>query len=605
MLFLAPVPGLKRPSWNVVGALLICAYGALLRLDAFTGKYGALDHPAWARVVTHDLAPLTQKLRPSTVLFGRVPQPYVGGDPYTYLKYAREMTSFYQPHVREPVFLATTRVALWSVDGQDAGISLASAAGSTAAIFATYLLGAALISPAGGLIAAALLAIEYDAITWGVDGWRDDTFTALFVFSVWALVRFRERASFPRALAVGLLGGAACLTRITALSFLVPALLWIAVERRAEGRLRLERTAVAAGILAALIAPYLVSCAIASGDPLLAVNYHTGYYRYAEGLSNAAPMSAAEYLRTKIVRRPFAATDVAVTGLFVRPVETKWRLYDIWIRGLAAALRWAAVIGLALWLFSATGRFMLVVLTTALLPYAFTWNLGGGGEWRFTMHVYSIYLAAAVHALFSIVRFVMSIVRRPSAEAAVAWRPLAWRTTALAAAAAIVAIGYAALPWFVKREAITSGEAVNIEPGPRDGIFFRSGWTAPHADGMVVVRVSRAARTSVHFPLPEKRSYEVALRLDPVSAERQKRVTVLLNRQLLGRIALTWNPERVGTYRLSLPADRVRAGDNELELIPDTLVAASEAGATFAWLPATDQIGLRLWYLRILDRPRE
>src|SRR3954470_14589421 len=34
------VLALKRPSWSVVAALLICAYGALLRLDAFTGKYG-------------------------------------------------------------------------------------------------------------------------------------------------------------------------------------------------------------------------------------------------------------------------------------------------------------------------------------------------------------------------------------------------------------------------------------------------------------------------------------------------------------------------------------------------------------------------------------
>ena len=226
---------------------------------------GSLDHPAWARIATHQIAPLARYVRPSSVLFGREPRPYIGGDPYTYLKYAREMTSFYQPHVREPVFLATTRLGVWSVDGQDAGISLASAVGSIAAIFATYLLGAALISPAGGLAAAALLAIEYNAITWGVDGWRDDTFTAFFVLTVWALVRYRERPSFGRAVATGLLAGATCLTRLTALSFILPALLWISIERRADGRLRLERTAVAMFLLTALVTPYLVSCAIASG----------------------------------------------------------------------------------------------------------------------------------------------------------------------------------------------------------------------------------------------------------------------------------------------------------------------------------------------------
>ncbi|HEY3885880.1 MAG TPA: hypothetical protein VGL62_11765, partial [Vicinamibacterales bacterium] len=40
-------------------AVLVTLYGALLRLDAFTGKYGTLDHPAWARYATHELAPLT------------------------------------------------------------------------------------------------------------------------------------------------------------------------------------------------------------------------------------------------------------------------------------------------------------------------------------------------------------------------------------------------------------------------------------------------------------------------------------------------------------------------------------------------------------------
>ena len=597
------MPALQRPSWSVVGAVLICLYGALLRLDAFTGKYGPLDRPAWARIVTHDIAPLTQQIRPSTVLWGRIPNPYVGGDPYTYLKYAREMTSFYQPHVREPVFLATTRAALWSVDGQDTGISLASAVGSTAAIFATYLLGAALISPAGGLIAAALLAIEYDAITWAVDGWRDDTFTALFVLTVWALVRLRERASFGRALAAGLIAGGAALTRLTALSFVLPALLWIAFERRAEGRLRLERTGVALAILAAVVTPYLVSCAIASGDPFLAVNYHTGYYRHAEGLSAAAPMSAAEYLRTKIGHRPFGSLDVAVTGLFVRPLETKWRLYDIWLRGLASVLFWLAVAGLVLWLFSATGRFMLFVLVAALVPYAFTWNLGGGGEWRFTMHVYSIYLVAAVDAAFTAVRAVAGMARRRADDAApVRWRHTGWRAAALAAAGITAAASYMALPWVVKREAIAAGEAVNVEPGPRDRVFFRGGWSEPHGDGPIVVRVSRAPRATVHFPLPEKRAYEIALRLDPVAADRQDRVTVLFNRQLLGRLHLTWNPERVGTYRLSLPRDWVRAGGNEIELIPDTLVPAAEAGSRFAWLPPGDRLGLRLWYLRVLDQ---
>ena len=34
--------------------------------------------------------------------------------------------------------------------------------------------------------------------------------------------------------------------------------------------------------MGAVVAPYLISCAIATGDPLFAINYHTVYYRFAE-----------------------------------------------------------------------------------------------------------------------------------------------------------------------------------------------------------------------------------------------------------------------------------------------------------------------------------
>ena len=391
---------LTRPAWAALAAaLLITLYGALLRLDAFTGKYGTLDHPAWARVMTHDIAPLTRHLRPATVNWRREPRPYIGGDPITYLQYAREMTSFYQPHVREPVFLATTRLGLWALDNQDAGISLASAAGSLVAIFAAYLLGAALVSRLGGLIAAALMAVEYNTITWAVDGWRDDTFTAAFLLSAWALVRFRDRATFGNALLVGITAGAACLTRITALSFIVPALVWLAASGKTGARERLIHLGTAALLMTAVVAPFLVSCYIATGDPLFAINYHTAYYRHAEGIPIDQPMSAADYLRLKFARHPFGSLDVGINGLFVLPFTAKWLPFDVWVRGLATLLSGAALVGLALWVFSARGRLMLVIALGSLVPYAFTWNLGGGAEWRFTMHAYPFYLVAASLAL--------------------------------------------------------------------------------------------------------------------------------------------------------------------------------------------------------------
>ena len=141
--------------------------------------------------------------------------------------------------MREPVFLALTRAGLWSLNDQDAGVSVASVLGSTLAVFGTYLLGTALRSPLTGLLAALVMAVEFEAIRWAPDGWRDDTFTAGVVFAAWALIRLRGRPSIGNALLAGTLCGIACLTRITALSFIVPALLWLVAD--GSGPLRRER----------------------------------------------------------------------------------------------------------------------------------------------------------------------------------------------------------------------------------------------------------------------------------------------------------------------------------------------------------------------------
>jgi hypothetical protein len=113
--------------------------------------------------------------------------------------------------------------------------------------------------------------------------------------------------------------------------------------------------------------------------------------------------------------------------------------------------------------------------------------------------------------------------------------------------------------------------------------------------------VSLQPQTSLHFPLPAVKPYDIVLRFDPVAPEVQQRVTVLFNRQLLGTLKLSWNPERVGSYRLSLPVAWTRAGDNEITLVPDTLVTAATGGPRYAWLDAAEKLGVRIWYLRVLD----
>ena len=580
-------------------AVLITVYGGLLRLDAFTGKYGTLEHPAWARIITQDVAPRAPALRPSSIAWTREAAPYVGGDPANYLRFAREMRSFYQAHVREPVFLALIRGWLWALDDQDAAVSFASLTGSTLAVFALYLVGSALLSPAAGLIAALLLAIEFEVITWAPDGWRDDTFTATVLFAAWSLLRLQRRSSIGNAALAGALCGLACLTRITALSFVVPGILWLILSGAASRRDMVKHAAVALGVLTIVVAPFLISCARATGAPFFAINYHTIFYRHAEGQPIREPLTATEYIRMKVAARPIATLDVALDGMFRQPFVTKWHGFAPWIEGLGAVLRatsLAGIVGLAL--FTTGGRLLLLLLLTSLAPYLFTWNLPGGNEWRFTMHAYPFYIVAAACALVETVRVGRRIVTTRSLPPQASGGLVAMRATGLAAIAVLAALSYFVLPWFVVREGIAKGESTSVETGPRDHAFYRKGWSPAHDDG-VTVRVSVGQRSTVHIPLPARRDYEIVLRLDPIDPAIQQRVGLLMNGNLVGNPSLALDLQRVGTYRVRIRADQVKAV-NELTIIPEVLVPAGAAGPRFAWLDPTDRLGVRLWYVRIL-----
>jgi hypothetical protein len=77
---------------------------------------------------------------------------------------------------------------------------------------------------------------------------------------------------------------------------------------------------------------------------------------------------------------------------------------------------------------------------------------------------------------------------------------------------------------------------------------------------------------------------------------------VLFNGHLISRLELAHDPSRVGSYRLHLPEEYFRPGDNQLMLIPEPVVTAASAGPQFAWLPPQTPIGVRMWYVRILGR---
>lgn len=461
-----------RAALPVVLALLITAYGSVLRLNVITSRYGPIERPAWARVLTKHMAPLAPYVEPRFYVWRPVATPYVGGDPVNYIRFAREMRSFYQGHVREPIFLVVTRAGLWLLGNQDVGISFASSAMSTAGIFATYLLGRAAFSPPVGVLAALGLAMDFDAVSWSAEGWRDDTFTTVFILASWAFVRLRNEPRVSNAVLAGALSAAASLTRITSISWIAPALLITSI-RRDDWRRRVAMSASATAIASALVAPYLINCARETGDPLIAINAHTQYYRAGEGLAYNAPQSAVAYIRDKLTRRPLFQADTALTGIFVWPFNIKWLGFNMWLPHLTDVSRVCAVAGLLLFLASPNGRLLLVLLFSSLVPYAFTWNVAGGGEWRFTMHVYPIYLIAAVYAPEWVWQSALALRRREERRA------IRSRRTWIAAAAIItVAVlartAYARLPYFVQREALMHGGEVTIATGDRDEIFTRS-----------------------------------------------------------------------------------------------------------------------------------
>jgi Dolichyl-phosphate-mannose-protein mannosyltransferase/PA14 domain len=384
---------------------------AALRFETICIMYGPFDRPAWLFELEAHTCPRIAALRPVNLYVGAVEQPYAGGDPINYLRFAREMTSFYAAHVREPVFVASTKLWLMLADDRDVAVSLASAMFSTLAVWAAYLLGSYAHSRWTGLAAALALAIERDAIAWAAEGWRDDAMMFVFVMSCYAFLRCVRAPTVANAIFAGAIAGIACLTRITALSFVLPAIAYLGflavMERRASGsrmRSTWRTAAVALIVMIAIAAPYMINCAIVFGDPFYAINYHTTFYRARANQPFDQPMTVGAYLGSQLGRDPIGVVSLFIQGLTTVPFTAKWIGFEYWMTGFGRVMSWFSIAGLLMFVRDRTGRFLLLMLVLSVVPYAFTWHINGGGEWRFTMLAYPIYLIAAAVAIERLVR---------------------------------------------------------------------------------------------------------------------------------------------------------------------------------------------------------
>jgi hypothetical protein len=591
-----PVPS---PQWRTLIAptLLICIllYAALLRLDALFKSYGPYDQPHWLAAMQTPVTAAAAAITPDWP-WRKDATPYAGGDPINYLKFAREMTNFYAAHVREPMFPAMTRIGLVLTGNADVGVSMTSIAFALLALVATYALGALVASPAVGLAAAAMLAIDQSAVIWAIGGWRDELFAFFAVSCAWAWTRFSREPTRANAVLAGVLSGGACLTRITTIALIAPAVIWIVATSnqplRTDGEFSARRrgadirakVALAVGVMAILVAPFLINCAIATGDPFYAINNHTDFYLKREGAVDVQPISAVNYSLDKFESLPIAATDNAVRGVFVYPFANKWVGLDEWLPGLGTVLAYLAIAGLVGWLWSRDGRLLLCMFFVSLIPFSMTWTVLGGAEWRLTLFAYSFYLVAAFWLVDRVARFVRAtVIARDTAP----WEYVTRRETvrALVAILVIVVVGglwATAVPYAVAREALTHGEAATIMVGPRDHLFFVDGWSPLVVEGNVTVRYAAEREAMIRLLLPEARPYQMILRSSPVdrSSTPQQILRVSLNGNHLKDLALVWNPDRIGEHLISVPAHAVNPGVHRLALSSDA--------------------AFKVWYLRIV-----
>ena len=232
----------------------------------------------------------------------------MGGDPINYLKFARDMRNFYAAHVREPMFPAVTRIGLMFTGDEDVGISVTSIVFGLLTLVATYALGSLVASPMVGLAAASMLAIDQSAVYWAIGGWRDELFAFFAISCAWAWLRFSRLPTRVNAVLAGALSGGACLTRITTIALIAPAVVWLLMTRGASIRRELS---IAIGVMTVLVAPFLINCAVATGDPFYAINNHTDFYLKREA---AADPSRRSGTAAEADVRPISAVALLVSA---------------------------------------------------------------------------------------------------------------------------------------------------------------------------------------------------------------------------------------------------------------------------------------------------
>ncbi len=547
--------------------VLIVLYAALLRFEALTIKHGIVEKPALIRSLQQNSGAL-KYLHPNTLQWKAGSNPYEKGDPVNYLRMARAMKGFYAAQFREPFYVWIVKQFLRFFDQKDIAVSFASAFFSVMAVVATFILARYAFSFWVGVIAALSMTIDQELISIGVDGWRDDTFMFLVLMFSYSMLRLFRKASFGNALFAGIVAGLVCLTRMTSFSFIVPGYLFVLLAGKEPLKKRFQSVLLSTSMFVIVIAPFLINCAIVYGDPLFSVNDNTKFYRSRENIPEAEkPQTVATYLTGKLIERPFKFIDTGFEGLTRYPFLNKWKGFIYISPLLSKFLAASALLGTILLLFSSQGRLILILLLSSLIPYAFTYEIAGGNEWRFTMHAYPFYLIAG--ALFLTV--IMGALLAQNIWPLFSDRTFSRRTLLITSFILVFVLisGRFLLNqsnFLRKEEAIKADESILIQSGNRDSRFFTSGWYKPVEFGGEVLRITNGTEAVLSAPLKREKEYNLILRAIPVFERPLKPsiISVNLNSQTVGKLEM--NEPLKTAYVFRLPPDFVKDGTNKIYL---------------------------------------
>ena len=392
----------RANRWVPVGvAVLLIGLGGVLRLDALLVRSQLVDTAPWANTVHEGLRPFL----PDYHAFYRA---NFAEDPYradvrSYLDGASAMSlgGFYDASFREPFYVGLVRFFVALAGGREIGILIQSFFFSIAVLPLVFVLA---VSVVGRWWASAMLLplvlnewLIFDAPS----GYRVSAyafFLILFTASVFGQYRGPDglRAAFS-----GVLAAMVCLIRLSGLSLVLPILLLGAWEKRKQGGWPM--LGVAALTMTVLVAPYLVNCYQAHGDPFYSISFHTQFWLRAEGTENPARLGQVGLYRYVTEFHGIGELLIGnLRGLTVLPVTKFWSgLSEFPL--VAAAVLAAGVAGLLLSVATPL-RFLLVVYLGHLIPFAYIQNFASGRAPRFVMPAYFFLVLAAVWLGHSIER---------------------------------------------------------------------------------------------------------------------------------------------------------------------------------------------------------